>query len=206
MMSAKFSDFLTPSPHVCFFTQPPLLSFLTASAFEVPPSPLPMQTSYVHDPLPCHLAFYFPLCCREVWSKKIDWGGFTERDHTYLARGTNRILRPQVCINYCLMIMGRNIDTRPVGPGIPHPIASNCFFGRAIPPKSSQQINEEFLIIHQNQKIVTNILNIHNLLTLMDFSHFWRKDVYRWSYPSSMRGHRSLQKAEVQLSLVLMLR
>ena len=41
MTSAKFSDFLTPSPLLCIFTQPPLLSFLTASAFGVPPSPPP---------------------------------------------------------------------------------------------------------------------------------------------------------------------
>ena len=46
----KIFVFFTPSPLVCIFTQPPLLSFLTASAFGVPPSPLPVQTSYVHAP------------------------------------------------------------------------------------------------------------------------------------------------------------
>ena len=46
--------FYPPSP-VCIFVQPSLLSFLTASAFGVPPSPLPVQTSYVHALLP-------PLC------------------------------------------------------------------------------------------------------------------------------------------------
>ena len=50
MTSVKFSHFLTPSPLVCIFTQSPLLSFLTASPFGVPPSPLPVQTSYVHAP------------------------------------------------------------------------------------------------------------------------------------------------------------
>ena len=36
MTSAKFSDFLTPSPLVRKFTQPPLLRLLTMSAFEAP--------------------------------------------------------------------------------------------------------------------------------------------------------------------------
>ena len=38
--SAKISDFLTPSPLVCKFTQPSLLRLLTVSAFEGTPSPL----------------------------------------------------------------------------------------------------------------------------------------------------------------------
>ena len=37
MMSAKFSDFLTPSPLVCKFTQPPLVRLPTMSAFEGTP-------------------------------------------------------------------------------------------------------------------------------------------------------------------------
>ena len=41
MTSAEFSDFLTPSPLVCKFTQLSLLRLLTKSAFErTPPSPL----------------------------------------------------------------------------------------------------------------------------------------------------------------------
>ena len=54
MTSAKFSGFLTPSPpclhfgpiHSTKFTQPPLLHLLLG----YPPSPLPLQTSYVHAP------------------------------------------------------------------------------------------------------------------------------------------------------------
>ena len=49
-MSTKLFDFLTPSPSFCIFKQPPLLSFLIASSFGVPPTPLPVQTSYVHAP------------------------------------------------------------------------------------------------------------------------------------------------------------
>ena len=37
MTSAKFSDFLTPSPLVRIFTQPPLLNSLTSFAFPGPP-------------------------------------------------------------------------------------------------------------------------------------------------------------------------
>ena len=47
--SAKLLDFMPPPP-VCIFMQPLLLSFFTASAFEVPPSSLPVQTSCVHAP------------------------------------------------------------------------------------------------------------------------------------------------------------
>ena len=39
MTSAKFSDFLTPSPLVRKSMQPPLLSFITLSAFEGTPLP-----------------------------------------------------------------------------------------------------------------------------------------------------------------------
>ena len=38
MTFAQFLDFLTPSPNDCIFTQPHIPSFLTASAFKVPPS------------------------------------------------------------------------------------------------------------------------------------------------------------------------
>ena len=40
MTSAKFSDFLIPSPLVHIFTQPPLLNSLTSSALPGLPSPL----------------------------------------------------------------------------------------------------------------------------------------------------------------------
>ena len=39
MMPATISDFLTPSPLVRKFMQPPLLRLLTMSAFEGTPSP-----------------------------------------------------------------------------------------------------------------------------------------------------------------------
>ena len=45
---------LPPHPLVCIFTQPPLISFLTASAFEVHPPPPPVQTSYVQCTMPGH--------------------------------------------------------------------------------------------------------------------------------------------------------
>ena len=44
MMSAKFWDFLTPSPPVRKFTLPPLLRMLTMSAFEG--TPLPLQCGH----------------------------------------------------------------------------------------------------------------------------------------------------------------
>ena len=64
MTSAKFSDFWTPSPLVCIFTQPPLLSLLTASAFGVPPPPslcrhhiyMPPQASLSAARADCDLA------------------------------------------------------------------------------------------------------------------------------------------------------
>ena len=43
--SAKISDFLTPSPLVCKFTQPPLLRLIMMSAFEGIPFPPSVRTS-----------------------------------------------------------------------------------------------------------------------------------------------------------------
>ena len=45
MMSAKFLDYLTPSPLVRKFTQPHLLGLLTMSAFEGTPLPPSVRTS-----------------------------------------------------------------------------------------------------------------------------------------------------------------
>ena len=50
MTSAKFWDFCTPSPLVRKFTQPPLLSCITLSAFGPTPPPPSVRTSYVYVP------------------------------------------------------------------------------------------------------------------------------------------------------------
>ena len=51
MMSPKINDFLTPPPLVRKFTRPPLLIFITLSAFEGTPLPPSVRTSYMYRPL-----------------------------------------------------------------------------------------------------------------------------------------------------------
>ena len=50
--------FFDPLPLVCIFTQPPLLSFLTASAFGVPPSP---SLCRHHMYMPLSLQWQLPI-------------------------------------------------------------------------------------------------------------------------------------------------
>ena len=55
--------FSTPSPLVCIFTQPPLLSFLNASAFGVPPS---LCRHHMYKPPTDWVSMY--VCSDVMWA------------------------------------------------------------------------------------------------------------------------------------------
>ena len=72
MTSAKFSDFLTPSPLVRKFTQPPLLGSLPSSAFPLTP-PSPLGTDVINGSSPNRLHSIASLLHPTVEGVKVDW-------------------------------------------------------------------------------------------------------------------------------------